>query len=120
MAASTTGTSAHPTPPRRGPSCGSRCACSRFEGRSRSGVARWSAMRRDELAWQVPALLRGLPARVQPWLRSLGARRAYAFLDEEELRASRRSDTVFIFGSGSSLNEIPDLEWRQFERHDTL
>jgi hypothetical protein len=77
-------------------------------------------MRRDELAWQVPALLRGLPARVQPWFRFLHARRAYLFLDEDELRASRRSDTVFVFGSGGSLNEIPYLDWRHFERHDTL
>jgi hypothetical protein len=77
-------------------------------------------MRRDELAWRVPAFLRGLPVRMQPWLRFLVAKRAYRLLTEEELRTTRRSDTVFVFGSGASLNEITPIEWRRFEEHDTL
>ena len=77
-------------------------------------------MHKDELAWQVPALLRGAPARVSPWLRFQVAKGSYRFFNEEELRTSRRSSTVFVFGSGSSLNEIPESEWRHFEQHDTL
>jgi len=41
-------------------------------------------------------------------------------LGEDELRASRRSDTVFVFGSGSSLNALDDAEWTAFAEHDTL
>lgn len=77
-------------------------------------------MHRDELAWRVPAFFRGLPVRIQPWLRFHMGRRAYRFLTDDELRASRRSDTVFIFGSGGSLNEISPADWRLFEEHDTF
>src|SRR6185295_13386474 len=44
------------------------------------------------------------------WGPYFGARRArslYAILDEAALRATRRSDTAFLFGSGYSLNAIP-------------
>ena len=54
------------------------------------------------------------------YARALRARRHYRLLDEEELRASRRSDTVFIFGSGRSLNELGADEWAAFAEHDTL
>ena len=49
-----------------------------------------------------------------------GTARAYRALTEEELRRTRKSDTVFIFGSGYSLNDIPPEQWREIERHDTL
>jgi hypothetical protein len=58
--------------------------------------------------------------RVPPWLAALRGARSYRLLDEEELRATRRSDTVFVFGSGWSLNEISDVEWRAIERCDTF
>jgi hypothetical protein len=41
-------------------------------------------------------------------------------LTAEELRETRRSETVFVFGSGASLNEIGRREWRSIEAHDTL
>ncbi len=44
----------------------------------------------------------------------------YRVLDETELRATRKSDTVFVFGSGSSLNDITTAEWRAIEAHDTI
>src|SRR5207249_922467 len=44
----------------------------------------------------------------------------YRLLDENELRLTRKSDTVFIFGSGASLHSITEAEWREFERHDTI
>ena len=54
------------------------------------------------------------------WRRERKNRKAYRVLSEAELKASRKSDTVFIFGSGYSLNDISSEEWRQFEKHDTL
>jgi hypothetical protein len=73
-------------------------------------------MRRSDAAeW-----LRLVPVRLGPWLRALARRRAYRILHEDALRASRRSDTVFVFGSGWSLNEMTDEEWEHIARHDTL
>ena len=54
------------------------------------------------------------------YARALAARRHYRVLDEGELRASRRSETLFVFGSGSSLNELGPEEWASFAEHDTL
>jgi hypothetical protein len=54
------------------------------------------------------------------YVRARLARRHYRVLDEGELRASRRSDTVFIFGSGRSLNELGAAEWASFGEHDTF
>ena len=41
-------------------------------------------------------------------------------ISEADFRASRKSDRVFIFGSGWSLNELGDADWRHFEKHDTF
>jgi hypothetical protein len=41
-------------------------------------------------------------------------------LSADQVAAMRRSQTVFIFGSGGSLNEIPAAEWEQIARHDTF
>ena len=73
-------------------------------------------MRRSELAEGI----RLFPLRIDPWLRFTARRRQYRFLDECGLRERRRSDTVFIFGSGSSLNELSADAWRAIERHDTF
>lgn len=48
------------------------------------------------------------------------ARGSYAPLDEQRLRRARRSDTVFVFGSGASLNDITGEAWRAISAHDTL
>jgi hypothetical protein len=47
-------------------------------------------------------------------------RRAYRSLSADELRASRRSDTVFVFGSGRSLVDITPDEWARIAEHDTF
>ena len=74
----------------------------------------------------------GLPDRLRPWrprhlarcthwyVRDRVGRRAYATLNEDDLRASRRSGTVFIFGSGKSLLEISTEEWERMSDHDTV
>ena len=41
-------------------------------------------------------------------------------LTVDELLKSRKSDTVFIFGSGYSLNELSETEWREMARHNTI
>jgi hypothetical protein len=63
---------------------------------------------------------RAFPTRLTAWL---GFRRhigEYHILREDELRSRRRSDTVFVFGSGASLNGLSVEEWRAIEAHDTV
>jgi hypothetical protein len=47
-------------------------------------------------------------------------RRRYRVIGEEEIRGSRRSDRVFVFGSGASLNELAEDEWTAIAEHDTF
>ena len=47
-------------------------------------------------------------------------RSAYQSLDEQQLMAARRSDTVFVFGSGYSLNDITPAQWQHIAGHDTF
>jgi hypothetical protein len=54
------------------------------------------------------------------WVRDRIARKHYRLIDEDGLRGARRSDTVFVFGSGYSLNEITPEEWAHIAAHDTL
>jgi hypothetical protein len=84
--------------------------------RRRVGIVRHGARALRSL----PLELRALPMRARPWWNARRAAASYRLLDEEELRATRRSETVFVFGSGASLNELSEAEWRHFERHDTL
>ena len=39
-------------------------------------------------------------------------------MNESELRKVKKSDTLFIFGSGSSINEISDQEYENISKHD--
>lgn len=57
-------------------------------------------------------------------LRSLKAAKAYqakgyATVNTRELSASRKSDTVFILGSGPSINDISTKEWEVIDQHDS-
>lgn len=47
-------------------------------------------------------------------------RRRYRVLSERDVRAARTSDTVFVFGSGYSLNDVPGEDWAHFAEHDTF
>lgn len=47
-------------------------------------------------------------------------RHEYRLLSVAELLASRRGETVFIFGSGYSLNDISPREWQLFRDHETF
>ena len=44
----------------------------------------------------------------------------YQFVSGDAARAQRRSETVFVFGSGYSLTELRPDEWALFAAHDTL
>lgn len=70
---------------------------------------------RDLIEGFRPAFLR-----LRPWLRFVANRHAYRYADAEELRSRRRSETVFVFGSGASLNELSAEDWEEIARHDTF
>lgn len=53
-------------------------------------------------------------------LRARRRRGDYAVLSDTELRASRRSHKVFIFGSGYSLNDLNQAEWAEIQEHDVF
>lgn len=44
----------------------------------------------------------------------------YNIVENKDMSLSKSSDTIFIFGSGYSLNDISKEEFRDFEKHDTL
>ena len=48
------------------------------------------------------------------------ARSRYRVLSESQLLASRKTDTVFVFGSGGSLNAITPAQWARIAQHDTF
>jgi hypothetical protein len=54
------------------------------------------------------------------WVRDRLSRRRYTLLDEEAARSRRKSETVFIFGSGYSLNELTSPDWALFQAHDVF
>jgi hypothetical protein len=65
-------------------------------------------------------LARHFPVRFEAWLGFKRHVQRHRILSERELLQTRRSDTVFIFGSGYSLNAISQAEWRAIEEHDTV
>lgn len=75
-------------------------------------VARWLI----NSYWQLVAL----PATVPAWLADIRHRRLYPRLSEEDLRRARKSDTVFICGTGYSVLDISPAEWSEIARHDVL
>jgi hypothetical protein len=78
-------------------------------------AARWIGNRVDPWSWA-----RIQYVRLGPFIRERRSRSRYTLLGEAQLRAARRSETVFVFGSGASLNELQPREWDHVARHDTL
>ncbi len=54
------------------------------------------------------------------YLRQIFNRRHYNIITETQLTARRRSDTVFILGSGYSLNDVTPQEWAHIAKHDVI
>ena len=77
-----------------------------LETLQRRGVlyaARWNAALLD--AWLRDRLVRG---------------RRYRVITDDEVRAERRSERVYVFGSGASLNAMSDEEWSAIAEHDVF
>jgi hypothetical protein len=55
-----------------------------------------------------------------PWLAARREIKKRPLMSEDDLRQARRSDRVFVFGSGASLKEISREEWSRIEAHDTF
>jgi len=74
-------------------------------------------------AWRARALRASIVyfnVRFSAWWACRRHLREYRRLDEDELRRTRRSDTVFILGSGYSLNRLMPDEWSRIDSHDTI
>ena len=55
------------------------------------------------------------------FLHDLTARRSYNFIPLEQFTQGRKiSDTIFVFGSGSSLKDVTPEEWAKINLHNTL
>jgi hypothetical protein len=54
------------------------------------------------------------------WAQDRWAASSYATLSSEAAARARRSDTVFVFGSGYSLNELSAAEWAHIAEHDVF
>jgi hypothetical protein len=48
------------------------------------------------------------------------ARSRYRLVDAKDLASLRRSNRVYVFGSGFSLNDLTANEWSEIEMHDTI
>ncbi len=78
--------------------------------------SQWNHLRTDGLAdtvsWNAKM--------TQAWVRNRLGRGRYRTMSSDDMRAARRSDTVFIFGSGASLNDLPQSDWNHFAQHDVF
>jgi hypothetical protein len=54
------------------------------------------------------------------WIGEPVGRRAYRSLGESELLGTRRSDTVFVFGSGKSILDVDKSAWAEIAEHDVV
>jgi len=89
-----------------------------YPARSAAHLARGHARRLRDLGVEAYVRWTVLKAWLA-WRRAEGVR-AYRVISEQAARARRRSDTVFVFGSGWSLNELGSAEWAHFAAHDVL
>ena len=47
-------------------------------------------------------------------------KRHYKFVSKKALQQRKTGDRIFIFGSGSSLNELTEAEWIKIRKHDSF
>jgi len=76
------------------------------------GIARFAI----EAYWHTCAA----PRLLRAWRLDRAKRKTYHAIGEAELRGRRRSDTVFICGTGSSLHDITADEWARIAEHDVF
>lgn len=75
-------------------------------------------MRSHARRWLIE--LQHVRVRLRAWALFRRGIHRYRDLSEPALRATRKSDTVFVFGSGASLNEVPPHQWSEIAQHDTI
>lgn len=61
-----------------------------------------------------------ITVRTQAWLKNKFNVKNYRSLSVNQLKNQRSSKKVFIFGSGYSINEITDRQWKHIEQNDTV
>ena len=61
-----------------------------------------------------------IPISMRAWFADLKGRSFYKEATEFDLHEKRKSDTVFICGTGYSITSIPPEKWRVIEKHDVL
>jgi hypothetical protein len=64
--------------------------------------------------------VRWITLRWMLWAAGRLAARRYSVLSNVDAARRRRSDTVFLFGSGYSLNDLTAGEWAHIARHDVF
>jgi hypothetical protein len=83
-------------------------------------VAQKAATRLSTLAWNTWWRIERTPSFTAAWLGDARRRHRYRHLTADEIKQTRRSETVFVFGSGYSLNNITPSEWASIAEHDTV
>jgi len=87
---------------------------------SRRSVRRLVAASRARMIW-APIFAPAHIARCAVALaRNRLAEGSYELLDERGIQATRRGDTVFVFGAGRSILDIGDAEFRRIAEHETV
>ncbi len=63
---------------------------------------------------------RTIPVReaVPAWIRNDSLR--YTWIARERWAERKTSDTLFVFGSGPSVNDLSEVQWRHIGEHDSL
>jgi len=60
------------------------------------------------------------PAALHWIVRDRLCRKNNKHLSDVEIRQTRTSDTIFIFGSGSSIQDLSVADWAHFAKHNTM
>lgn len=98
-----------------------REAAARVEKTPLRGALRLPLEVRRRLKIALPALRpRVLAENTRLYVADRRARRLYRELSEEELLATRRTDCVFVLGSGKSILEMSSREWELISRFDVV
>jgi hypothetical protein len=66
--------------------------------------------------WQIVLL----PSSLRAWISDRKARQFYGTVTEADLLGARKSDTVFVCGTGLSIASITSDEWERIGKHDVL
>jgi hypothetical protein len=92
---------------------------------SASLIARHLAGNAHDILWMIrnnsPSVAVGLISELlRARIAMASTRHLYRELSARDLEARKRSERVFIFGSGYSINDISESEWAFMSRYDTI